>query len=136
MCTIKIANIPNIHFCYIICLLTDINTINHFRLVRSFPKILCRSVISFCNSRSDGPVKPFFLFVCFKLLSDLMHGRFWRFIEVNPASRSLMNLKNNSNFIGPCDWLLQEDIALLHKISRICHETYQSHKAIDIIYTH
>ena len=34
------------------------------------------------------------------------------------ALRSFKNLKNNSNLIGPCDRLLQEDITLLHKISR------------------
>ena len=31
--------------------------------------------------------------------------------------------------IGPCDWLLQEDITLLHKISWTFHETSQSNMA-------
>ena len=38
-------------------------------------------------------------------------------------------LKKNSNLIEPCDWLVQEDITLLHKISWAFHETYQSNLA-------
>ena len=98
----------------------------HFRLV-SFREILCRSVISSGNSRSYGPIK-FELF--FKFLNDHNAWKVRRFIEVNRASRSLMNLKNNSNLIGPCDRLLQEDLTLLHKISRTFHETSQSNMAI------
>ena len=59
-----------------------------------------------------------------------MHGKFGISIEVKRASRMLMNLKNNSNLIGPCDRLLQEDITLLHKISWTFHETYQSNTII------
>ena len=67
-----------------------------------------------------------------------MHGKFGVSIEVKRASRPLMNLKNNSNLIGPCDRLLQEDITLLLKISRTFHETSQSNMAIDSvsIYAH
>ena len=60
-----------------------------------------------------------------------MHGKFGVSIEVKRASRPLMNLKNNSNLTGPCDRLLQEDITLLHKISRTFHETSQSNGTND-----
>ena len=60
-----------------------------------------------------------------------MHGKFGVSIEVKRASRPLMNLKINSNLIGPCDRLLQEDITLLHKISWTFHETSQSNMAIN-----
>ena len=98
---------------------------SHFRLV-SFREILCRSVITSSNSRSHGPIK---CELFFKFLNDRNAWKVRRFFEVNRASRSLMNLKNNSNVIGPYDRLLQEDITLLHKISRTFHETSQSNMA-------
>ena len=59
-----------------------------------------------------------------------MHEKFGVSVEVKRASQPLINLKNNSNLIGPCGRLLQEDITLLHKISRTFHKTYQSNMII------
>ena len=58
-----------------------------------------------------------------------MHGKFGVSVEVKRVSRPLMNLKNNSNLIGLCDRLFQEDITLLLKIPLTFHETSQSNTA-------